>query len=51
MKHKTIIKVALFMLVVYGATVLLYPMLFNPDAKGRQTVEAPPIQAPVTITK
>lgn len=43
MKHKTIVKVAIFMLVVYGATILLYPTLFNPDEKSSTPIEAPPV--------
>lgn len=46
MSHKTIMKIAIGMLVVYGATVLLYPMLFNPDSHAR-TAEAPPVKAPI----
>ena len=48
MNHKTIVKVAIAMLIVFGATVLLYPLMFNPDAKNRN-IEAPPIKEPVSI--
>lgn len=49
MNHKLIVKVAIVMLIVYGATVLLYPLLFNPDVKDRG-VEAPPIKEPLPIS-
>lgn len=41
MNHKLVIKVAVVMLIVYGATVLLYPTLFNPDAKSKTPIEVP----------
>lgn len=48
MNHKTIVKVAIVMLIVFGATVLLYPTLFGPELKGQAPVEAPPIKVPAT---
>lgn len=46
MSHKTIAKIAVLMLLVFGATILLYPTLFHPENKGRAPIEAPPIAAP-----
>jgi hypothetical protein len=42
MSHKTIAKIAVFMIVVFGAMILVYPLLFNPDSKGKATLAAPP---------
>lgn len=47
MKHKSVTKIAIIMLIVFGATVLLYPTLFGPELKGKAPVEAPPVIAPV----
>ena len=49
MSHKTIVKVAILMLVVFGFTILLYPTLFNPDRKGAPAVEAPPTVPPAAV--
>ena len=43
MKHRNIVKIAIFMLVVYGLTVLLYPTLFNPDDKTNTPIAVPPL--------
>lgn len=43
MSHKTIAKIAVVMIIVFGATILLYPMLFNPDDKTKTPIEAPPV--------
>lgn len=40
MKHKTLAKIALIMVVVFGVIVICYPLLFNPND--------PPLEAPVT---
>ena len=50
-KHKTIVKIAILMLVVFGATVLLYPTLYGPETRGTKPAEAPPIAAPAPIGK
>ena len=51
MKHKTIVKIAILMLVVFGATVLIYPTLYGPETRGTKPAEAPPIAAPAPIRK
>lgn len=52
MKHKTIAKIAIFMVVVFGATILLYPTLFGPELKrGETPIEAPPTATPPTVVK
>jgi hypothetical protein len=43
MSHKTIAQIAIAMVVVFGATILIYPTLFNADRKGAPAVEAPPV--------
>lgn len=35
------------MVIVFGATVLLYPTLFGPEVKAPAAAEAPPVMAPV----
>ena len=45
MSHKTLAKIAVVMLVVFGATVILYPTMFNPDDKSAP-VQAPPLTVP-----
>lgn len=47
MKHKSVARIAIIMLVVFGATVLLYPTLFAPEPLGNSPVEAPPVATPV----
>lgn len=47
MSHKAIAQIAVLMLVVFGATVLLYPTLFNPDTKTTTPIAAPPVATPV----
>lgn len=42
MSKKTLTVVSVLMVVVFGLTILLYPMLFNPDADSAAPVEAPP---------
>lgn len=42
MKHKLVVKIAIVMIIVFGATVLLYPTLFNPEQQGQTPIEAPP---------
>ncbi len=48
MSHKTIAKIAVIMLIVFGMTILLYPTLFNSENKGSAPIEAPPTAPPVT---
>ena len=43
MSHKTIAKIAVVMLVIFGATVILYPTLFNPDNKSKTLIEVRPM--------
>ena len=38
MKHKTLAKIALIMVVVFGVVTICYPLLFNPND--------PPMEAP-----
>ena len=45
MSHKTLAKIAVIMIVIFGATILLYPTLFNPQQKGSTPIEAPPVSA------
>ena len=47
MSHKTLAKIAVIMIVIFGATILLYPTLFNPQNKGTAPIEAPPVTAPL----
>ena len=41
MSHKTIVKVAILMLIVFGAITIFYPTIFNPDAQNALPVEGP----------
>ena len=50
MTHKTIVKVVFVMLIVFGATILLYPTMFNPDDKNKTPIEAPPMAPTAPIT-
>lgn len=43
MNKKTLARIAVVMIIVFGATILLYPMLFNPDSKKAADVAAPPV--------
>lgn len=43
MSHKTLAKWAVIMIVIFGATILLYPTLFNPEQKSNAPIEAPPV--------
>ena len=51
MKHKTIVKIAIVMVIVFGATILLYPTLFNSEAKKGTPIEAPPVPPMPTMNK
>jgi len=51
LKQKFVVKVALIMIVVFGATILLYPTLFSSDRQEQAPIEAPPIQEPVSVGK
>ena len=46
MKHKTIALIAVFMIVVFSVTVIVYPLLFNPDNKVAPTTAPMPMEAP-----
>lgn len=41
MAHKTVAKIAVLMVVVFGATILLYPTLFGPEIKAPAPAESP----------
>ena len=43
MNKKTLARIAIFMIIVFGATILLYPTMFNPDTEPGTAVEAPPV--------
>lgn len=44
MSRKKIAIVAVIMIIVFGATILVYPTLFGPELQDGQTpIEAPPI--------
>lgn len=43
MSAKLLSRIAIVMIIVFGATVLLYPLIYNPDAKSTQPIEAPPV--------
>ena len=43
MKHKNLARIAIVMIIVFGATILMYPLLFNPDDKAQAPIEAPPV--------
>ena len=47
MKHKTIVKVAVVMIIVFGLIVIAYPMLFGPNQSPVEQPVAPPITKPV----
>jgi hypothetical protein len=49
--HKTLAKIAVVMVIVFGATILMYPMLFNPEDKAKAPIEAPPVLPSQTDTK
>lgn len=51
MSHKVLVKIAIVMVIVFGATVLLYPMLFNPDNKNTESVAAPPVTFSAPVQK
>jgi hypothetical protein len=45
LKHKTAIKIAIFMIIVFGAITILYPRLYAPkpaSAPGAPVAEPPP---------
>jgi hypothetical protein len=44
MKHKTLVKIAIVMAIVFGTIVVVYPTLFGPSSKT--PVEATPAVAP-----
>ena len=46
MSHKTLAIVAVAMLIVFGITILVYPMLFNPDSKGKAATTPAPVTLP-----
>lgn len=47
MKHKTIAKIAIIMVIVFGTLIVLYPMMFNPQPAAPQEVGPPmPGQTP-----
>lgn len=46
MSHRTIAKIAVAMVIVFGVTVLVYPMLFNPDSGAQAPVEMAPAPLP-----
>lgn len=43
MSHKTLARIAVVMLIVFGATILMYPTLFGPETK------TPPVEAPPAV--
>ena len=47
MSHKTVVKIAILMIIVFGAITLLYPRIFAPDTPGEvdsaTPVESPPV--------
>lgn len=51
MSHKTMVRVAIFMIVIFVVTIVVYPMIFNPDSQTDAPLEnvqeemptAPPI--------
>ena len=43
MNKKTLARVAIFMIIVFGATILLYPTLYNSETKPGEAIEAPPV--------
>lgn len=52
MKHKTIAIVSVVMLIVFGYTILVYPMLFNPvNDTAPSSVEEPAVPPPAGLGK
>ena len=49
MSHKTAVKVALLMVLVFGLIVVAYPRLFSPEKKA--PVELPPAAPVFPVTK
>lgn len=53
MKHKTAVKIAILMVVVFGLIVIAYPRIFSPkpvDGSGiAPPVEGPPPAAPAVV--
>ena len=41
MSHKTLAIIAVLMLIVFGATIFIYPELFNPDNKSKTPMAVP----------
>lgn len=44
MSHKTLVRVAIVMVIVFGLIVIVYPQLFNPE--NNRPIEAVPPVAP-----
>lgn len=47
MSHKTMVRVAIIMIVIFVATILLYPTIFNPDDDSNMPIEGTPPPAAV----
>lgn len=50
MKHKNLVRIAIVMVIVFGAIVALYPRLYAPDTNTpiEATPPVPPAAAPIT---
>lgn len=42
MSHKTMVRVAIVIIIVFVATIVLYPTIFNPDTDGAAPIEGTP---------
>lgn len=43
MTRKTLARIAIVMVIVFGAAILMYPTIFNPEKKSTEPIEAPPV--------
>lgn len=46
MSHKTLVRIAMVMVIVFGLIVIAYPRLYSPS--GTTPAEAPPAPSPIT---
>lgn len=42
MSHKTMVRVAIAMIIVFIATIVLFPTIFNPDTDSNMPIEGTP---------
>lgn len=51
MNHKTAVKIAIVMIVVFGLIVSIYPLIFSPQPPGDTKIDpgAPPVEGPPPV--